>query len=257
MNQRKLSVLLKYEFLNTLGNFFTPFFGIIFPIVMGVLIVNGAVNGVPASQKVETGTAIVLVIALIIPSAMMLISFSAVFSQETEQGVIRRLELFNFSDRNLMLAKVIVHYMLITFSLILYTIVMSQFVELLQPTLSSVFIYLFCFYLLATLLFIFSYAVTTILKKFGTTYSVTMIVYFAYMGLSGMMGPQVDQLPKIGQRIAYSFPMAYISRDFSQYWENGFKGYNFAPLIQSFIFMSALVVLIYLFSRYKNRRRLV
>ncbi len=64
-----------------------------------------------------------------------------------------------------------------------------------------------------------------------------MTVYFALMGMSGMMGVQPDQLSVWGQKIAYALPMAHINTDFSKHWVTGFSGYNFMPLVQSYIFM--------------------
>ena len=256
MQNRTLKSLLKYEFINTITNFFTPFFGILFPIIMGVLISGSIGKSVPASQREAVVTSIVMMVALIIPFSIMLVSFSAVFAQEIEKRVLLRFELFNFRERDIMLAKIIVHFTLITISGALYAVVMVLVNDILIPKLSSFLIYLICYYLIATLLFVFSYAVSTFMKKFGTTYAITMTVYFGLMGLSGMMGPQPDQLPKLGKKIAYSLPMAHISTDFHVYWTTGFSGYNFAPLIQSFILMAGLVTLVYLLSWYQRRRRI-
>lgn len=254
MGKPTFKALLKYEAINTMSNFFTPFFGIVYPMLMGTLLVGTITRTVPESQQATVGTGIAIVMALVIPMSIMLVSFSALFSQETEQGVMTRMELFNFRERDMLAAKISVHYLIITCSAILYSTVMVLVNNVLIPKLSSFLIFILCFYLLATLLFVFAYSVGALLKKFGTTYAITMTVFFALMGMSGMMGVQPDQLPVWGQKIAYSLPMAHINTDFSKYWVTGFTGYNFMPLIQSFIFMGALVALIYLFSWYKRKR---
>lgn len=254
MKKGSMKRLVKYEFINTMANFFTPFFGIVFPTIMGIFLTKAIASSVPDGQKALVVTAVVMMMGLIIPFSIMLVSFPALFAQEIEKGVIKRFELFNFRERELITAKIIVHYSIVTLSGIFYAVVMLLVNDILLPKWSSFLIYLVCFYLLGTLLFIFAYAISMLLKKFGPTYAVTMTVYFALMGLSGMMGAQPDQLPDWGKKVAYSLPMAHISTDFRHYWVKGFSGYNFAPLIQTFIFMAAIVALVYLFSWYQRRR---
>lgn len=256
MGKSTFKGLLKYEAINTMTNFFTPFFGIVFPMLMGTLLVATITKTVPDSQQASVGTSVAIVTSLIIPMSIMLVSFPALFSQEAEQGVLARMELFNFRERDILLAKIVIHYLVITCSAILYGAVMVWVNHILLPKLSSFLIFIFCYYLLATLLFVFAYSVGALLKKFGTTYAITMTVYFALMGMSGMMGVQPDQLPVWGQKIAYALPMAHINTDFSKYWVTGFSGYNFMPLVQSFIFMGALVSLCYLLSWYQRKRSL-
>ena len=254
MSKPTFRALLKYETINTMTNFFTPFFGVVFPMLMGTLLVATITKTVPESQQATVGTGIAIVTSLIIPMSIMLVSFPALFSQEAEQGVMTRMELFNFRERDILVAKIIVHYLIMTCSAVLYGAVMVMVNHVMIPKLSSFIVFLVCYYLIATLLFIFAYSVGALLKKFGTTYAITMTVYFVFMGMSGMMGVQPDQLQIWGQRIAYSLPMAHINSDFSKYWVTGFSGYNFMPLIQSFIFMGALVVLCYMGSWYKRKR---
>ncbi|MFD2118056.1 ABC transporter permease [Paenibacillus yanchengensis] len=256
MKNKKLAHLLKYEFKNTMANFFTPFFGIVFPILMGSFLTSTISSGVPVAQQAQVETSIALMVALIIPLAIMLISFPALFAQETEQGVITRMELFGFKEKEIIIAKIIVHYTIVTCALILFSTVMISLHNIITPHWSALLIYLVCYYAIATLLFIFSYAVTMLVKKFGITFAIVMTLYFAIMIFSGMMGIQPDELPSWGQKIAYSLPLAHMSSDFHTYWGSGFTGYNFMPIIQSFIFMTAIVAIVYLISWQKRRRRL-
>jgi ABC-2 type transport system permease protein len=79
-----------------------------------------------------------------------------------------------------------------------------------------------------------------------------MILYFGFMILCGMMGLTVDQLPKALKVIAKAFPMSYISSDYVDFWQKG--SYNFAPLIQSFLFFGAVSFIVLIFSIKKNQR---
>lgn len=256
MKKQTFKHLLRYEFLNTMANFFTPFFGVVFPMGMGSFLVSTISSSVPAAQQAEVATTVAMMVALIIPLAIMLISFSALFSQEIEQGVTTRMELFGFKERDIIKAKIIVHYSIVTCAFILFSLVMIFAHNIIIPKWSSFLIYIVCYYAIATLLFILSYALTTIIRKFGITFAITMTLYFGLMIFSGMMGIQPNDLPVWGQRIAYSLPLAHISSDFHTYWADGFSGYNFMPLIQSFLFMTAAVAIIYFISWKKRKRQL-
>jgi len=92
-----------------------------------------------------------------------------------------------------------------------------------------------------------------LLRKYGPTYAVTMILYFAFMIVCGMMGVKVNQLPEIVQSVAYTLPMTYISTDFVEFWEKG--NYNFGPLFLSTIFLG-IVSLVILFFRIKRSNKI-
>ncbi len=135
--------------------------------LMGTLLVATITKTVPVSQQASMGTSVAIVTSLIIPMSIMLVSFPALFSQEAEQGVLARMELFNFHERDILLAKIVIHYLVITCSVILYGAVMVWVNHILLPKLSSFLIFTFCYYLLATLLFVFAYSVGALLKNLG------------------------------------------------------------------------------------------
>jgi ABC-2 type transport system permease protein len=72
------------------------------------------------------------------------------------------------------------------------------------------------------------------------------------MIICGMMGVRTENLPAALQVIAGLLPMSYISNDFIIIWEGG--SYQFAPLIQSFLFLAAVSGIILFLSLRKNKR---
>ena len=80
--------------------------------------------------------------------------------------------------------------------------------------------------------------VACICRSFGRTYCVSMMLYFAFMIFSGMMGVEYADLPKWAQAVARMLPVTYINRDFYQVWLG--EAYNFMPMIQSYLFLGAV-----------------
>jgi len=246
--------LLKYEFLNTISGFFTPFFGILFPAVMGFILTTVIPMDVPKEAAKEVTTSIILLISSIIPLSIMLVSFSATYAQEVEQKITFRLQLFQVSTKKLLLLKIIVNYTIMTFSLILYAVSMVLYNKenFIMPNGWSLIIFIGALYVIATIYFVLSFSIANIFKKFGLTYGVTMFLFFGTMLLSGTMGVQVSQMPEVMAAIAKWIPTSHFG-DFPNYWANGFSGYNFAPFIQSLIFWAALAGITFFASSYKKQ----
>lgn len=257
MNRKnKFASLLKYEFLNTMNGFFTPFFGIVLPVIMGVVLTQTIPGTVPENMAKEVTIGIMLTIATMIPMAIMLVSFPSGYAQEVEQKVVYRLSLFGILDRNLLYAKILINIFLMTVSMILYYFVLGMMHDIGTPAVSSIIVLILCLYLMAAIYFVFSFSIANIFKKFGFTYAITMVLYFISMFFSGMMGAQPDNLPANIKFMTKFFPAAFINMDFAQYWEKGFSGYNFAPLLQSLLFNAGIAGIILVISIYYNRRKL-
>jgi len=244
--------LVKYELRNISGNIFTIFFGIAFPIIMSVLISGTFLNQIPESMRPNAVTAVFITMSLIVPMAILLIGYAANYSQELEKDIPLRLNLFGFSERSMLIAKMIAHLIFMTGALIIYSIADIILLDIQVPKLSSALCLIASLYLLAIVLFVLAHGIATFFRKFGPTYAVTMLLYFGFMILCGMMGIAVDQLPKVLQTIAKVFPMTYISSDFIGFWQGG--KYNFAPFVQSFLFFGAVSCIILILSLQKNKR---
>lgn len=254
MKKRCSKRLVMYEIRNVLGNPFVYIFGIFFPIMMLFIITRVAESEVPPAMLSEVKTAMFITMSLIIPMAVVLLGYSSLYSQELQDEIPLRMELFGFQQRTTFLAKVIAQFVVMTAGLGIYTIVAYSALELQIPRLSSALILILCLYLSAVIFFVLAHGVSEIFRKFGPTYAIMMTLYFGIMILCGMMGIRPEQLPKAAQNLAKLLPMSYISNDFIEFWTKG--SYNFAPMIQSFLFFGAISGIIFLFGLRKQKRKI-
>lgn len=246
--------LIKYEFRNLIGNIFTIIFGVFFPILMTLFLGKAMVGKVPGDMKEVFITGVFITSSLIIPLASILVGYSAVFSQELEKNIPLRFRLFGYSEKTVLISKICANLIFMTLSLILYTVVVCSVLSVQVPSLSSALILIVSLYLLSIFLFILAHGIALFFKKFGPTYAVTMILYFAIMILSGMFGIQAKDFPNSIKAVAYVFPTTYISGEFIDFWQSG--SYNFVPYIQSFIFFAAVSCIILFLSIHNNSRRI-
>lgn len=245
--------LIQYELRNVYGNIFVVFFGIIFPIIMSVLIPSTNKNQIPAEHYPHMVTAVFITMSMVIPMSILLMGYAISYSQELEKEIPLRLGLFGFKERSLLFAKIIANLIFLTGSFIIYTVAdFFLLKDLLIPKLSSALCLIVSLYLLSVVLVILAHGIATFLRKFGTTYALTMLLYFFFLILCGMMGVMVDQMPDWMRSIAKLFPMTYISSDFINFWQGG--KYNFASFIQSFLFFGAVSCIVLILSIRKHRR---
>ena len=251
-NKKSTKKLVAYEIYNIIGNPFSSFFGIVFPILMLLIITNAIKGDVPKSMVAQANTTIFITMSLITPMAIIFLGYAATYSQELENDIPLRMGLFGFSERFMMRAKIIAQVIVLTAALAIYTLVSYTALDLEIPSFSGAATLVICLYLMGVIFFILAHGLANIFRKFGPTYALAMILYFGIMVLCGMMGIQTDQLPGFLQKIVALLPMSYVSSDFIDLWQGG--SYNFMPLIQSFLFMGAISGILLLYANYKNRR---
>lgn len=255
MNKKRCSRrLVLYEIRNVLGNPFVYMFGIFFPILMLFIITKAVQADVPESAISQANTAVFITMSLIIPMAVVLLGYSSNYSQELEKEIPLRMKLFGIPEKSVLTAKIIAQFTVMAAGLILYTIVAYVSLDMEIPRPGSAFSLIICLFLQGGIFFALAHGVASILKKFGPTYAIMMAVYFGVMVLCGMMGVQVDELPDFLQKAAALLPMSYISRDFIDFWTEG--SYNFAPLIQSFLFLGAVSGIILLIAVRREHRKI-
>ncbi|MCM1183858.1 MAG: ABC transporter permease [Roseburia sp.] len=255
MKKRKCNMrMVFYELRNINGNLLPHFFGIVFPNFMCYFLSKSIGAQAPEAVRQEVVTTIMLTMTLVMPMAIMLLGYGAVYSQEVEREIPLRMHLFGLEEKSIMLAKIIAHFVLLTIAFVIFAIFQSLAMDIQKPAFSSLLCLLASLYLIGALLLIIAHAIANLTQRFSVTFGVGMILYFAMMILTGMMGMRTEQLPTVLQRVAYTLPMTYISNDFIEFWQGG--SYNFMPFIQSFLFLGAVAGLLLLFSQYKGRRRL-
>lgn len=244
--------LVAYEIRNLLGNPFVYIFGIGLPILLLFIITRAIEAETPEMFIAQANTSVFITMSLIVPMAVLLIGYAANYAQELEKEIPLRMELFGYNVKSMLLAKIIAHFIVVAAGLALYTGVAYMIVELQAPRPGSALCLILCHFLLGIIFFALAHGAATFFKKFGPTYAVMMALYFGIMILCGMMGVKTEMLPVPAQKIAALLPMSYISSDFIDFWTEG--SYNFAPLIQSFLFLGAIAGIVLVFALHKDRR---
>lgn len=251
---KKLSIkLIKYEILNISGNFFTLFFGVVFPIIMSVIVSQVYLRNLTGEIRIKAMTGLYITMSMIIPLSILLIGYCVTYAQELEKEIPLRMQLFGFKQSTMLAARLIAYFVFTTGAFLIYTAADCFILDIQMPSPAAAICYIITFYLLCTVFFLLSHGIAGILMKFGPAYAVSMTLYFVFMMLCGVMGIPVASLPKSLQAIAYTLPMTYIAEDYINFWQGG--SYNFAPIIQSFLFLGAISGIVLLFSLKRGKRR--
>lgn len=234
-NRKKFSLqMLLFELRNITGNPYVHLFGVVMPILMSYIVIRSISAEMSDSDILLTAaTSVFLGMGSIIPLAIALLGYAATRSQEMEKGIPERLELFGISSiatlRNRILAELI--FILTVF--LIYFVYGHFFLHLASPAFSGIVTYALCMLALTVILLCLAHGIATLLKKFGLTYCIVMILYFAFMLFSGMMGLSYDNMPAGIQAVAKLLPFTYINKDIYTIWIG--DGYRFASMIQAYL----------------------
>lgn len=241
---RKLSFkMIQYEVIQMLRNFFTPFFGIVFPILMLNLIAPSITAELSEPVLGYVKVNIFTTMVQVIPLAIGFMGFAAIYAQELEVKIPFRLKMFGISEFTQLYAKLTVTIGLVTISYLIYVCAAQWQHGIPQLTLSH--ILLLYVLILGELigLILLAYTICIFFKKFGPAFSVVMFLYFVIMMGSGMMGIREVNMPEWIQKINRCFPFTYISNDMYKVFFN--QTYNFMPLIQALIFFVGCTFLLF------------
>ena len=155
-NKKSTKKLVAYEIYNIIGNPFSSFFGIVFPILMLLIITNAIKGDVPKSMVAQANTTIFITMSLITPMAIIFLGYAATYSQELENDIPLRMGLFGFSERFMMRAKIIAQVIVLTAALAIYTLVSYTALDLEIPSFSGAATLVICLYLMGVIFFILS-----------------------------------------------------------------------------------------------------
>ncbi len=247
--------MLLFEFRSIMGNPYVHIFGMGMPVMMVIVICRVATSQIPdEAMLAEAITAIFLGIGTLIPMATVLVGYGVARARDLERGIPLRMELFGIRTGvtlcNNALAELV--YMLIAFGI--YFAVGFGVLGVEQPQIRGIISYLGCILALSAIMFSLAYAISSFLKKFGSTYCVTMFLYFGLMIFGGMMGITYDNMPEGMRVIAQLLPITYINRDFYMVWKG--DSYNFVPMLQSFLFWGAGTgILLFIVLKKTSRKR--
>jgi len=240
--------------MNITGNIFTVFFGVIFPLFMSILFANVIAGQVPVSLQMDVRTSIFLSMMMIIPMATMFIGYAATYSQEMENHIPLRFDLFGIKKHTTLAAKLLANLVFLLASTAIYFAVGLSFIKIHKPSAGAVLLVVFVIIVLGALLLVIAHSIANMIGKFSRTYAITMFLYFGMMILCGMMGIQVSSFPPVIQTIANLLPMTYMGtgNDFLIIWKG--ESYNPANFILSFVFLAAFAAALFLISLWKKRR---
>lgn len=243
--------LLLFEFRNITGNPYVYIFGIGMPVLFEIIFSKMLASNIPDAEILSTAvTATVLGIGAMIPLAVILIGYAATYSLELEKGIPQRLELFGIDPGMTIVGRIIAELVFQVCGFTVYFAVAVLVLNIKAPTVSGLIWYIVCIGALAMISFVLAHGISLIFKKFGITYCITMTLYFAVMIASGLMGINYDMLPSAVQAVSRLLPTMYIARDFGDIWLG--KGYQFAPMLQAYLFTGALAGILLFFSLRRN-----
>ena len=247
--------LIRHELVGLASNWFIPFFGVVFPLLLGILLASIALADVPEAYLPEARTGLMLSISQIIPLAVVLLGHSASYSQELENKIPLRMRLFGFPEHVTLSAKLIAEFVFMTFAIILYVTVFFSIYELIDPTPKAAIVTVLAVYLEGFISFMLAHGIANFFRKFGPTYAVTMVIYFAFMMIGGMMGVQLNQMPAALRFIASYLPFSYFSQDFVDVWKG--QPYSYGPFIQSLIVLGAISAIVLVLSIIYRKNRAI
>lgn len=243
-----------YELRNVFGNWYVLFFGILFPIVMAILISMASLKNLPEAMRQDAVTGIVLGFAQVIPMAGIFLGHVALYSKELEDRIPVRMQLFGFSQRSILIAKLQSQMMFQTIALLLHFGVLYPVLGYSLPSLPKSLLYFGLLYVLGVIYFVFAHGIANLFRKFGPAYGVSMGLYFAFMILGGIMGIPVEALPRPLRALANLLPITHISKPaVVDLWQGA--SYNFAPVSQALLFFGALAVAVLFSSVFYRRNR--
>lgn len=220
--KKSILKLTGYELRNMAGTPWMYIFGILMPIGFAILfsVIGMNEEGVNGQEmKSFISTAISVSITMMIPLASVLISCAVQTAQEIEKNIPLRMRLFGYTEGKIFLARGLAEMILVTLSALLYWGVTGIVLPLQKPAFGSVAAWIICYYVFSAILYCLAYGIAGLLKKFGTTYGITMCIYFAFLMLSGMMGLQTSKLPKALQAVSNLLPTTYVTNDFVSFWQ--------------------------------------
>lgn len=246
--------LIIYELRNIFGSWYVPFFGLVFPILMALLIAYGFLRDIPEAMRAEPVTGIALGFAQVIPMAGIFLGHAATYSNELESRIPLRMQLFGFSQGGIMQAKLISQMLFQTIASIAHFVILYFALDYSSPYLPHALVYFLILYLLGIIYFVLAHGIANFFRKFGPAYGVSMGMYFAFMILGGMMGIPVESLPAPLRAVSNLLPFTHLANEgIVTYWTGG--SYNFAPLAQAMLFFAALAAAVLAGSVVYRRRR--
>ncbi|QPK94180.1 ABC transporter permease [Actinomyces sp. zg-332] len=219
------------EIKNVLGNFIGLFFSYIFPIMLANIIIFSRKGEIPAQAVPEFKTSVFLLLISVIPISLALVGFPALFSQETDKGVTKRMILFGYTIEKQLINKLIANVLVIFSAVGVYFLCVGWVNEINKPSAFSIIFLLFGILFISIDFFLITFTLTLWLRKFSRVYGVTMTLYFLVMILTGMFGVSPDKFGKIIETIANCIPITLLTKLTTEHWGESFYSLGNYPYV--------------------------
>ncbi|MDE7310394.1 MAG: ABC transporter permease [Eubacterium sp.] len=233
------SFMMKYELLQVIGNPYVHIFGVGLPIMFAIIITKVALAEVPGEEWAPmVTTSIYLGMGALIPMAVLLMGYSVSYAQELSKGIPERMQLFGIKKSVQLCNRALSQLLFLLFAFLIFFTSGYLLSELQRPTMHGLAVYILCMLAFSMICLALAHGLACICRNFGKTYCVSMILYFAFMILGGMMGISYEDLPAWAQAVAKLLPVTYINKDFYKIWTG--ESYHYMPMLQSFLFLGAV-----------------
>lgn len=249
MQTRKLvsRQMVLFELRNVVGNPYVHIFGIGFPILCAILITKVVASEMANSMMISTAsTSVYLGLGSLIPMATILMGYTIGYAQELDKGIPQRMQLFGIKSSVTLCNRAIAEVLFITVGFILFFSSGYLFSSIKRPVISGAVYYVLCMSVFSLICLGLGHGIACLCHNFGRAYCVSMLTYFAFMILGGMMGITYDNLPEWAKYIAKLLPVTYFNQDFYKIWTG--EAYNFMPMVQSFLFLAAVAGILLFFT---------
>lgn len=252
-DKRSMLQMVGFEFRKVIGNPYVHIFGVGMPVLM-MIIITRVITGEVAEETLLSSmkTSVFLGIGTLIPMASIFMGYGISNAQELEKGIPQRMELFGIKTGVTLFSRILSELIFMSAAFCVYFAVGYVLGDYSTPRAAGAILYVVCILGLSVILFCLAHAISSMLRRFSLTYCVTMLLYFGFMILGGMMGITYDNMPSAVQAAARMLPVTYINRDFYLVWSG--ERYNFIPMLQSYLLFGALAGILMFFSA--RRRKL-
>lgn len=239
--------MILFELRNVVGNPYVHIFGIGFPILMALLITRIVASEATDSMFIPmASTSVYLGLGTLIPMATILMGYTVGYAQELDKGIPQRMQLFGIKNSATLCNRAISEVLFIAAGFFLFFLSGCLFSSIKRPVISGAVCYALCMLLFSLICLGLGHGIACLCHNFGRAYCVSMLTYFAFMILGGMMGITYDNLPKWAKFFAKLLPVTYINQDFYKIWTG--EAYNFMPMVQSFLFLAAVAGILLFFA---------
>lgn len=235
----------KYYFLSSLHPA-TIILGTFLPILLGVLFTSSVIADVPDAYKTEVYLGMYFTFLPMIITIYTLNGYIVVTANEKESNIPFRLKLFGISEVEGFIYKIFANFLVIIFSVFIYTLVMKNKFDLQFNIMGNKYIMLYIFLVsISYILFlILSQSIVNIFKTSDRSMSAGLFIYFVLAIISNMFGKLT--LPSFLKKLSNYSPLTYITEEYVKVFKT--EEYNYSPMIHCFIVFTGIVILLYYIS---------